>query len=88
MLLIVAIIVSLGVGAYAQMARQRSFILWSVITFAVLFLSELVVRSLLVLLLAGITETTALSLILYISFGAMVWLCVAILPAAPPEVDR
>lgn len=87
MILIVAVIIALGVGAFAAMARQRSFILWSLITFVILFVSELIVRSILVLLLAGITDTTALSIIIYISFGGMVMLCAAILPADPPEID-
>ncbi len=87
MILIVAVIIALGVGAFAHMARQRSFILWSLITFAVVVVSELIVRSLLVLLLAGINDTTALSIIIYISFGGMVMLCAAILPAAPSEID-
>jgi len=87
MILIVAVIIALGVGAFASMVRDRSFIVWSLITFAILFVSELIVRSLLVLLLAGITDTTALSIIIYISFGGMVLLCAAILPAAASEGD-
>lgn len=87
MTLIVAVIVALGVGAFARMARRRSFLLWSLIAFVVLFVSELIVRSLLVLLLAGITDTTALSIVIYVSFGGMVMLCAAILPAAPSEID-
>lgn len=85
--LIVAIIIALGVGAFARMARDRSFLLWAGVTFVVLFVSELVVRSLLVLLLAGITDTTALSIIIYISFGGMVMMCAAILPTAPSETE-
>ncbi len=87
MILIVAVIIALGVGLFAQVARQRSFILWSLMTFAILFLSEMAIRAILVLLLAGITDTTALTVIIYISFGAMVMLCAAILPAAPSETD-
>lgn len=87
MILIVAVIIALGVGVFASMVRDRSFILWSLMTFAILFVSELIVRSLLLLLLAGITDTTALSIIIYISFGGMVLLCAAILPAAASEGD-
>lgn len=87
MILIVAVIIAVGVGLFAQVARQRSFILWSLMTFAILFVSEMALRAILVLLLAGITDTTALTVIIYISFGAMVMLCAAILPAAPSKTD-
>ncbi len=85
--LIVAVIIALGVGAFARMARDRSFLLWAGITFVILFVSELVIRSILVLLLTGITDTTALTIIIYISFGAMVMLCAAILPNAPSKTE-
>jgi len=85
--LIVAVIIALSVGAFARMARDRSFILWAGITFVILFVSELIIRSMLVLLLAGISDTTALSIIIYISFGGMVLLCAAILPAVPSETE-
>ena len=62
--LIVAVIIALGVGAFARMARDRSFLLWAGITFVILFVSELVIRSILVLLLTGITDTTALTIIM------------------------
>lgn len=87
MLLIVAAIIAVGVGLFAQMARQRSFILWAVITFAILFVSEFALRKILVWLLAGITDTTALTIVTYISFGSMVLLCAAILPAAASDDD-
>ncbi len=85
--LIVAVIIALAVGAFARMARDRSFLLWAGITFVVLFVSELIIRTLLVLLLAGITDTTALTIIIYISFGGMILLCAAILPEAPSKTE-
>ncbi len=87
MILIVAIIVALGVGLFARMARQRSFILWTLLTFVILFVSELAIRSILVLLLTGITDTTALTIIIYISFGGMVLFAAAIMPSAASETD-
>ena len=86
-ILIVAVFIALGVGLFARMARERSFVLWALITFVILFVSEMVIRGILLLLLTGITDTTVLTIIIYISFGAMVLLCAAILPAAPSETD-
>jgi hypothetical protein len=84
---IVAVFIALGIGLFARMARRRSFALWALITFAILFVSEFVLRGILVLLLTGITDTTVLTVIIYVSFGAMVLFCAAILPAAPSETD-